>query len=395
MELNREQQGLLDGDRGEVTSRLMRLLVSLGEIFGARRMVPVGSSQVSGVSYKSIGDPGLEFLEDLAREGVQVTVPTSLNPAGMDLEGWRELGIPEAFAVKQQRIMAAFRGMGITAPPTCTPYLIGSVPRLGEHVAWAESSAVVFVNSVLGARTNREGGPSALAAAVCGCTPCHGLHLDENRRPTLRVEVDAVLNSNADYGALGYCLGRKVRGAIPFITGIEGAGRDNLKSLGAAMAASGSVALYHAAGVTPEVSTMTIDGLERIRVEQSELDELSAGLDAGEAPDLVVTGCPHASLEEVAAVAGQVRGRTLRKPVWICTSRVIKERSEQEGYLADIESAGGRIVADTCMVVSPLEELDYGVTSVDSGKAANYLPGFCKQKVNFRDLHAIIEEVLE
>lgn len=395
MELSRDQQRILEGERGEVTSRLMRLLVSLGEIFGARRMVEVGSAQVSGVSYKSIGEPGLAFLEDLARQGVEVTVPTNLNPAGMDLQGWRELGIPEVFAEKQQRIMTAFSGMGITAPPTCTPYLIGCVPQPGEHVAWAESSAVVFVNSVLGARTNREGGPSALAAAVCGCTPCYGLHLEKNRRPTLLVEVDAKLSSNAEYGALGYCLGRKVRGAIPLITGIEGAGRDNLKSLGAAMAASGAVALYHALGVTPEASEMPFADLERIRVEQSELDELSAGLDTGETPDLVVTGCPHASLEEVAVVAGQVRGRRLKVPVWICTSRVIKERAEREGYLADIEAAGGRIVADTCMVVSPLEEMGYGITSVDSGKAANYLPGFCRQKVNFRDLHKLIGEVLE
>lgn len=394
MRLTAEEQGLLDGARGEVTSRLMRLLVSLGEIFGARRMVRVGSAQVSGVSYKSIGEPGLEFLEDLAGRGVKVTVPTNLNPAGMDLKAWRELGIPEAFAGKQQRIMAAFRAMGITAPPTCTPYLIGNMPAPGEHVAWAESSAVAFANSVLGARTNREGGPSALAAAVCGRTPCYGLHLDEHRRPTVKVAVDAELKSNADYGVLGYALGRKVRGAIPFIYGLEGAGRDNLKSLGAAMAASGAVPLFHAAGVTPEAAAMPTDGLDLIRMGQAELDEHASGLDAGEAPDLVVTGCPHASLEEVAAVAGQVRGRTLLKPVWICTSRVISDRAEAEGYLADIEAAGGRIVADTCMVVSPLEDLGYGVTSVDSGKAANYLPGFCKQKVNFRDLHEIIEEVL-
>jgi len=395
MELTGTEQGLLDGERGEVTARLMRLLVSLGDIFGAGRMAPVGSAQVSGISYKSIGDPGLEFLEDLASQGVRVTVPTSLNPAGMDLEGWRELGVPEAFAVKQQRIMAAFRAMGIDAPPTCTPYLIGSVPRPGEHVAWAESSAVSFVNSVLGARTNREGGPSALAAAVCGCTPLHGLHLEENRRPALLVEVEASLDSNADYGALGYALGKKLRGAIPYILGLEGAGRDNLKSLGAAMAASGSVALYHAHGVTPEAAEVPIEGLERIRVGQDELDELAAGLDARETPDLVVTGCPHASLEEVAAVARQVGGRKLRVPVWICTSRVIKNRAGANGDLALIEAAGGRIVADTCMVVSPLEEMDYGVTSVDSGKAANYLPGFCRQKVNFRDLHDIIEEVLD
>jgi predicted aconitase len=395
MELTRGEQGLLDGERGEVTARLMRLLVSLGEIFGAERMVPVGSTQISGISYKSIGDPGLDFLEDLAAQGVRVTVPTSLNPAGMDLEGWRELGIPEAFAVKQQRIMAAFRAMGIDAPPTCTPYLIGSVPQPGEHVAWAESSAVSFVNSVLGARTNREGGPSALAAAVCGCTPCHGLHLDENRKPAIVVEVNAELRSNADYGALGYALGRKLQGAIPYILGIEDAGRDHLKSLGAAMAASGSVALYHGRGVTPEAGEVDTAGLERIEVGQSELDELAGGLDAGEIPDLVVTGCPHASQEEVAAVAAQLAGRRLRVPVWVCTSRVIRDRAEANGDLARIEAAGGRIVADTCMVVSPLEQMDYGVTSVDSGKAANYLPGFCKQKVNFRDLHDIIEEVLE
>lgn len=149
MELTREQERMLAGEHGEAKRRLMRLLVSLGEIYGAGRLVPIASAQVSGVSYKSIGDPGLELLEDLAAQGARVRVPTTLNPAGIDLEAWRELGIPEEFARKQMRIIEAFKQMGAQPTATCVPYLVGHRPRFGEHLAWAESSAVIFANSVL------------------------------------------------------------------------------------------------------------------------------------------------------------------------------------------------------------------------------------------------------
>ncbi len=372
----------------------MRLLVRLGEAFGAERLVGIGSAQVSGVSFKSIGDPGLAFLEDVAAQGARVAVPTTLNPAGMDLENWRALGVPEDFAEKQCRIIAAFVEMGATATVTCTPYYAGNVPRLGEHVAWAESSAVSFANSVLGARTNREGGPSALAAAVCGCTPCHGFHLDSGRRPTIRVVVEAALGSRADFGALGHCVGQRVRDGVPFFTGIPAAGWDDLKSLGAAMAASGAVALYHVKELTPEAYLHSAADLESIAVTRADLDETHARLSDEAAPELIVLGCPHASLAEIEALAERLAGRRLSIPLWICTSRAVKASAAAQGLVTVIEEAGGQVVADTCMVVSPIERMGFTCCAVDSGKAAQYLPGFCRQRVVFGDLDALLEKAL-
>ena len=391
MYLTKEQEKMLEGEEGEVVEKLMRLLVRLGDIYNADRMIPVGSVQVSGVSYKSIGDPGLEFLEDFASKGVKVKVLTYLNPAGMDLENWREIGIPADFAERQNRIISAFKKMGIVITATCTPYLAGNLPRFREHIAWSESSAVSFSNSVIGARTNREGGPSALAAAICGFTPNYGLHLDENRKPDFVIDVKADLSFNADFGAMGYFVGSAVKNKIPYFRGIKEANTDNLKALGAAMAASGAVALYHVEGMTPEAGLMDTEGLEVIEFGNEELKETYEKLNTGEEPDVVILGCPHASLKEIAEVAKRVEGKTLKKPLWICTSRAMKETAERMGLLDVIEKAGGKIVADTCMVVSPIENL-FKTTAVNSGKAAHYLPGFCKQKVVFANINDLLEE---
>jgi len=391
MYLTKEQEKMLEGEEGEVVEKLMRLLVRLGDIYNADRMIPVGSVQVSGVSYKSIGDPGLEFLEDFASKGVKVKVLTYLNPAGMDLENWREIGIPADFAERQNRIISAFKKMGIVITATCTPYLAGNLPRFREHIAWSESSAVSFSNSVIGARTNREGGPSALAAAICGFTPNYGLHLDENRKPDFVIDVKADLSFNADFGAMGYFVGSAVKNKIPYFRGIKEANTDNLKALGAAMAASGAVALYHVEGMTPEAGLMDTEGLEVIEFGNEELKETYEKLNTGEEPDVVILGCPHASLREIAEVARRVEGKTLKKPLWICTSRAMKETAERMGLLDVIEKAGGKIVADTCMVVSPIENL-FKTTAVNSGKAAHYLPGFCKQKVVFANINDLLEE---
>ena len=207
MELTKQQQSLLNGEMGKAARQSMEILCALGKIYGARGMIPVTSSQISGVSYKTIGGAGLEYLQDLAKKGARVAIPSFLNPAGMDSEQWKEVGVPEAFAKKQLEVLSAYRSMGITMSCTCTPYLVGMRPKQGEHVAWSESSAVCFANSVLGARTNREGGPSALAAAICGCTPNYGLHLDENRIAKLLVKVEAKLSGMSDYGALGAYVG--------------------------------------------------------------------------------------------------------------------------------------------------------------------------------------------
>jgi hypothetical protein len=369
--------------------------VRLGEIYDADRMIPVGSVQVAGVSYKSIGDPGLDFLEDIARKGARVKVLTYLNPAGMDMESWKEIGFPEEFARKQIRVMKAFGKMGIVVTATCTPYLAGNLPRFGESIAWSESSAVSFSNSVIGARTNREGGPSALAAAICGVTPNYGLHLDKNRKPDMVIEVGADLEFNSDYGALGYHVGKLVKNKIPYFRGLNNPNTDQLKALGAAMAASGAVALYHAEGLTPEARDHDVSGLERISVGKKELKATYEKLNTGETPDIVILGCPHASLREISALADKLAGKKLKRPVWICTSRVMKEAADRMGFVKTIEKAGGRVVADTCMVVSPIEEMGFGTTGVNSGKAANYLPGFCNQKVVFHSVDELVKRCLE
>ncbi|MCK4996269.1 MAG: aconitase X catalytic domain-containing protein, partial [Thermoplasmatales archaeon] len=381
MHLTKEEEKLLNGEQGEVMERMFRLLVRLGEIYGADKLIPVGSVQVAGVSYKSIGDPGMEFLEDMASKDAKVKVLTYLNPAGMDLENWIEYGFPADFAKNQLRIMNAFKKMGIVVTSTCTPYLAGNLPRFREHIAWSESSAVSFSNSVIGARTNREGGPSALAAAICGVTPNYGLHLWEKRQPTVKVDVDFDLNYNSDFGALGYFVGKQIKNKIPYFTGIKSANTDQLKALGAAMAASGAVALYHVEGLTPEADLVEKKGLETISVGKKEIKETYGKLNTGKEPDIVIFGCPHASLREISALADRLDGKRLKKPVWICTSRMIKEAAERMGYNEIITKAGGTIVADTCMVVSPIEKMGYKTTGVNSGKAANYLPGFCKQEV--------------
>jgi predicted aconitase len=396
MYLTSEEEKIMAGEYGPVFERSLRLLVRLGEIYGAEKMIPIGSVQVAGVSYKSIGDPGLEFLEDYANQGAKVKVLTFLNPAGMDLENWQELGFPEDFANKQLQIIDAFRRMGIIISATCTPYLAGNLPRYREHIAWSESSAVSFANSVIGARTNREGGPSALAAAICGVTPNYGLHLDENRIPNIVIEVDknANLNSLSDFGALGYCVGKQIKNKIPYFTGIESANTNHLKALGAAMAASGAVALYHIQNLTPEANHKLTADLEVINIDQNAIDDTYSVLTTAEEPDIVILGCPHTSLAEVQEIANKLEDKVLKKPLWVCTSKAVKHTSDEMGFTKIIENAGGKVVADTCMVVAPIEQMGYKNTGVNSGKAANYLPGFCKQNVFFNNIENLISKLI-
>jgi len=394
MHLTREQEQILNGEKGEILQRMFRLLTRLGDIYRADKMIPIGSVQVSGVSYKSIGDPGLEFLEDLAQKGARIRVLTFLNPAGMDLEAWDLLGFPRDFSQKQLRIITAFKKMGIVPTATCTPYLIGNLPRFGEHLAWSESSAVSFANSVIGARTNREGGPSALAAALCGLTPNYGFHLTENRTPEVVIDVKAHIDTLADFGALGHLVGKQVKSKVPYFTGITEATTDHLKSLGAAMAASGAVALYHIKDITPESPFMDIKGLETISITQKDIKESYELLNQGSNPDIIILGCPHSSLREIIDLAGKVEGKKLKKPVWICTSRAMKEIVDRMGLTSIIEKAGGKLVADTCMVVSPLEKMGYSTTAVNSAKAAQYLPGFCKQNVVYGDIDSLLKELI-
>lgn len=388
--LTLREQKMLDGEFGEATQQAMEILFALAKIYNAKNMIPVSSAQIAGVSYATIGDAGLDYLKEYARKGAKVRIPAFLNPAGMDMEQWREMKVPENFAKKQIEIMNAYVNMGVKPTATCTPYLIGIRPKRGEHVAWSESSAVCFANSVLGGRTNREGGPSALAAAICGITPNYGLHVYKNRVCRIVFDVRCELKKISDFGALGYYAGGVAKGKNPAFIGIKKATEDQLKSLGAAMAASGSVALYNIKNITPEYNVS--NDAEKIIITEKELKEAKEKLTDTEKVELMTFGCPHASIDEIKEIAEKIKGKKLKCGLWICTARKTKERADGMGLTKIIESAGGRIVADTCMVVSPLYEMGYRKTSTNSAKSARYLHSLCKQKVFFGELEEMVCE---
>ena len=413
MHLTTEERAMLAGDQGPGVQKAMEIIAALGKIYGAEALVPVSSVQVSGVSYKNLGDAGVAFLHEWAEQGARVRVPTTLNPAWMDLTGWQEQGIPEAFAHKQMEVIAAFAEIGITTTCTCTPYFVGYEPKFGAHLAWAESSAVSYANSVLGARTNREGGPSALAAAIAGRTAGYGLHLDANRKANYVVDVRCPMRSPADYGALGYYVGQQVRQGCPLFcnlaeplltleqdfglpvyqsTGLPDPAVDRLKALGAAMAASGAVALYHVEGITPESlrGDVVAPGAETLVIES--LDEAYAALNGPvEAIDFVGLGCPHASLDEIRRVAELVKGRRLTATLWVTTAGHTRQLASERGWVQTIEAAGGKVVADTCVVVAPVTELGFRTVVTNAGKAAFYSPGHSGLAVRFGSLEQCIE----
>ncbi|MGL4670469.1 MAG: aconitase X [Methanobacteriaceae archaeon] len=421
MELKKEEHKMYNGEYGETVQKSMEILVALGNIYGAERLVDITSAQVSGVSYKTIGDAGLEYLQDLAKgtinNKINLKIPSTLNPAGVDLDNWKSMGFSKEFSSKQLEIIEAYEKIGISSTCTCTPYLIGNVPRLGDHVAWAESSAVAYVNSVIGARTNREGGPAALAAAITGKTPCYGFHLSENRVATHIINVETPL-SGIDYGTIGYIVGKEVGGGIPyFIFGhntLNNAISDNndLKTMGAALASSGAVALYHIQNITPEykdvqkalginpkdgdINNKKISNVEYISISMDDLSAASEKMstvvvDKNVCADLVCLGCPHASLEEIKEVSNFVNGKSIKNDLWICTSINVKTAADRMGYTKIIEKAGGHIYCDTCMVVAPIEELGYDIIGVNSAKAANYVPTMCGLDVIYQDFKDLIK----
>jgi predicted aconitase len=322
----------------------------------------------------------------------------------MDLAAWCDLGFSEHFARRQEAVIAAYTALGITPTCTCAPYLVGYTPGLGQHVAWAESSAVSYANSVLGARTNREGGPSALAAAITGRTARYGLHLDRNRQATAVVNVRCPVRSEADAGALGYLVGRWVKNGVPYFRfsewGIGGVGNQasgktedlGLRALGAAMAASGAVALYHVAGMTPEAKAW---GVLPAGAEALIVDDLAPGYEALDGPsqevDLVSLGCPHASLAEIERIADYVDGRRLKATLWVTTARATRETAEGIGLVARIEAAGGRVVADTCMVVAPVADLGFHTLATNSAKMALYTPSHSGLSVRFGTMAQCLE----
>jgi predicted aconitase len=399
MKLTPEEQAMLDDAQGRATQKAMEILTALGKIYGAAQLIPVTSVQISGVSYANLGEAGLQWLSEMAEGDGRAQVLTTLNPAGMDIENWQALGISAEFAENQQRVLDAFARMGVVTTASCTPYLIGNLPRFGEHIAWAESSAVCYANSVLGARTNREGGPSALAASLTGRTPEYGYHLDENRQPTFTVMVEAGMDENSDFGALGKCLGDRLdelgMGKVPYIRGIEAASLENLKSFCASVATYGGVALFHMEKITPEAARLT-PPREEIHVSQEEIRQARESMvdAASDEVDFVSLGCPHLSIKEIARIAELLAGKKVTKEFWITTARPTKQIADMMGYTAVIEAAGAKFAADTCCVVAPIKGR-FKALATDSAKACYYAYSKNKFKTRLLPFDEVIEEALK
>lgn len=395
IQLSLEEQAMLEGREGRAVQKSMRILLALAKIYGAERLIPVTSVQVAGVSYDNLGEAGLEFLSEMASGGGRARVLTTLNPAGMDVENWQALGISPDFAGNQIRVLDAFAQMNILTTCTCTPYLAGNLPHFGEHIAWAESSAVCFANAVLGARTNREGGPSALAAALTGRTPAYGLHLDAGRAADYGVQVDCPVRGTHEFGALGHAIGKQLESArrkTPYICGIESATIEELKSFCASIATYGGAALFHMPGITPEANYYAVPS-EMHPLGRAALETAAGALsDSPEdgTVDFVSLGCPHLSIHEIAHLAELLRGKQVKKEFWITTSRPVREMAARMGYVATIEASGARFATDTCCVVAPIRGR-FHTLATDSAKACYYAAG----KNQFHTLYLSFEEVVQ
>jgi len=381
--LTKSEELMLEGEYGWANQIAMRILVKLGDLFGATKLIPVQSAHLSGVSYKHLGDAAIEFLHEMTTKGGATRTLATLNPSSFDPEYLVRRYSRERFG-KQQRIIQLYEQMRIQPTLTCTPYYLGK-PKAGQHLAWAESSAVVYANSVLKAWTNREGSPSALAAALIGKTPNYGVHQAKNRKPNVLVKAEAKLETEMHYGALGIYLGKLLGNKIPAFSGLRGSD-DELKQLGAAMASSGMTTLFHS------VAPSRKEKLESISVEAKDIERTAASLcTTDRAPDLVFVGCPHCSVKEVRTIANLLQGKKMRKDAefWVCTSRYVRDKAKN--HVAVIEQAGGHVLCDTCVLVSWVKDLGFNTLLTNSAKTAFYAPTLNEVEVALKPLHECIE----
>lgn len=385
--LTADELAMLGGDAGEATRLAMRILVRMMPMYGATSLLPITRAHIDGCIYE--GDAGLEFAERLAAAGGRVRVPTSLNVISLDRERWREIGQAPGYADRARRLGQAYLDMGAAPTFTCAPYLTDATPTFGEQVAWAESNAVAYANSVIGARTNRYGDYLDISCALVGRVPAAGLHLTENRRATdlfRLVGVPTSLQERDDFWpVLGYLLGQQVTDGIPVVDGVTVQPTvEQLKAMAAAVATSGAIALFHLVGITPEAPTLSevtggcpvrrtvnvdLDMLRRVRADltTSEGDEV----------DVVAFGSPHCTLAELRELATLMTGKRAADDVqvWVSTSRAVREIAVRNGLAAQIEGFGANLTADTCIVVAPLVRPGARTLMTNSAKYAHYGPG--------------------
>jgi predicted aconitase len=402
MYLTKEEEKVLEGEEGEAKAFAMKVLVNLGDLEDSDRLVPIVSAHVSGVSYHTAGEALIKLLEDLNEKGARISIPTSLNPAGMDLELWEQIGYPEEFAQKQMRIIDLYSKLGINMTCSCIPYETPqSVQpiKMGDHLSWGESNAVIYANSMVGARTNREGGISSLASAILGKTPDWGMHQDDPRMPTMEVQVEGEMKIH-HYDLLGAYIGKNYNSQVAVYKGLpKKIDHGALKHLGASMAAKGGHPIFHIEGITPEQTLVqrAFDEKaisEKITITEKELEDLKVDLYPSPTDefDIFVLGCPQFGMAEFERLHEGIKGKKIKqgKRIIVYTNRSLLDRIE-ENMLKEISRSGIEIYNDTCMVVTPLKMIGIDRVGTDSGKAAHYIPKMSKAETGLFPLEMIID----
>jgi predicted aconitase len=388
MNLNAEEKAMLAGEFGPVRKMAIEHQIKVGDFFGAKDFVEVSQAHIMADT-ESLGETGVEWLETLAKNAAKdrvVRIPTITDPRGTDFSKAKQLGQTDKMVSLEHRAIAAFVKMGVSMTDTCINYQTIMAPVFGEHLAFGDTGVVIYSNSICGARSNFEGGPSALSAGLTGRTPRYGYHLDEHRKPTHRYRVMWTPQSLNEWGALGGLIGRKSGNywSVPVIEGIEGRpGSDSLKHFGAAMASFGSSALFHILGVTPEAihaRDLSFDHLPEITIAKDEVMALQSSYRVTDEIDVVVFSAPQLSLIEMQSVAALCQGKKFKKPLLAVTSPQVKPDSDRMGYTAMIEEAGGTVFAGMCFYQSYAREIaeanGWKKLATNSAKMVNILGGY-------------------
>ncbi|MEM3832051.1 MAG: aconitase X catalytic domain-containing protein [Thermoprotei archaeon] len=387
MYLTKEEESILNGEKGEGLRKMMKLVIGLATVAGAERLIKIESAHVSGISYENIGDEGLSFLEWLMKENVHVSVPTTINPGAIDLQQWKSTGVSEDYYEKQKRIVDAYIKLGAKPTLSCTPYFLDNVPSPGSHLAWAESSAVIYANTFLNVYTNKESGLSALAAAVIGKTGYYGLHLDENRKPKVIVKVKVDLSSSLDFGILGYRIGELVGDSIPAIIGAMPKSISDQKQFSAGLSASGTIGMV-------KFLDNTVEAEDKIEIDEKEMMNVRARFTSLDI-DAVYLGCPHLSLLELRELASLLGKRRVKqgKSLLLYTSISAYKIAYEEGFIKVIEKSGAKVFAGACPVFNPKKS--NGVIGTDAIKTAHYLNVSKGARICITENMSLIESVTE
>ncbi len=399
---------MLGGEFGPAAQMAMRIVTRMARISGAPALLDIEGAHIDSTVF--IGDAGLAFAEQLAALGARVAVPSTLNVSGLDEHHWRAWAVPEEWAGKALRQMNAYRAMGTIPTWTCAPYQTEHRPRFGQQIAWGESNAIAFANSVIGARTERYPDLFDICCAITGRAPAMGLHLTENRRGQIVLALQdipiALQRDDAFYPVLGHLIGKRAAAMVPVVTGLDvQPSEDQLKSLCAAGACSGAVALTHIVGVTPEAPTLEAALQHQPpRVTQSiqladlraAREELTHGLAPGDALDMVVLGSPHFSLAEFRALAPLVAGKRKHPGVRfnVTSSRAMTALADRAGLLEPVLAFGAELTVDTCMLTTPMLPPGIKRLMTNSAKFAWYAPGLLNRVITYGNLNDCVESAV-